>query len=83
MTERTRFHVYITKYAITDGLQEMIVEDRFDISPDMVIAGRYKIYHKPHWHRTREEAIKQAEMMRAKKISSVKKQIARLENLVF
>lgn len=62
--------------------------DCFDISPDMVRAigraGAITVtFHGNEWHRTREEAVARAEQMRAAKIASLKKQIAKLEKLSF
>jgi hypothetical protein len=39
--------------------------------------------HKPYWHLTRAEAVKQAETMRQKKIASLRKQLAKLEKMRF
>lgn len=83
--ERTRFTVFVTKYALTKGIFEREVEDCFDISPDLVsVVGSWsEYYHANDWHRTREEAVARAEQMRIAKIGSLKKQIARLEKLSF
>lgn len=79
--------VYITKYALTHGIDEY--DDAIvctDINVKMISVQKkgYKYhFHKPHWHETKEEAIAQAEKMRQKKIASLKKQIVKLENLKF
>lgn len=85
MTERTRFIAYITKYALTQGIQNFDVEDRFDISPDMVRHGSdaSAYFHKGEWWRSYDEARHRAEAMRKAKIASLRKQIARLEGLTF
>lgn len=88
MSERTIFRAFITKYALTQGILEKEVEDCFHVSPDMVSAVDNEWREHYHgegkdWHRTKEGAVKRAETMRAAKIASLKKQIARLENLTF
>jgi hypothetical protein len=40
-------------------------------------------FHRPDWHETKEAAIARAEVMRKKKLASLKKQISRLEALSF
>ena len=77
---------YITKYALTEGILQMEVEqdERF---PNMVCYRenytRYIHGEGHNWHRTIESARDRAEVMRAKKIASIKKQIAKLESLKF
>ena len=86
MSERTQFPAYITKYALTRGIYTVLVEDNFNISPTMVSAvrdGWQEHYHINDWWRTHEKAVKRAEAMRAAKIASARKQIARLESLAF
>lgn len=74
---------YITKYALTEGIQEK----EGDISksyPTMFRGeGFGNTFHGKDWHLNREDALKQAEAMRLKKIASLKKQIQKLENLKF
>lgn len=78
--------VYITKYALTKGI---IVRDDAelcrDVSDKMIsVPGQFTSYfHKPDWHETRETALTQCERMRAAKIKSVEKQLARLRELYF
>ena len=81
---RTRFKAYITKYALTQGIQVVEVVDCFDISERMVSQVNPKPgfggmnYHKPHWHLTLEEARAHAEEMKRKKLASTEKQIKKL-----
>lgn len=73
--------VCITKYALTDGIQEMegkLSEKKYFLSND----GVYCIGQKD-WHKTRAEAVTRAEEMRKAKIDSLKKQLDRLEKLKF
>jgi len=84
------FNVWVTKYALTTGIEQyadarqclasspngnMIQCDGL-CSPCFHGEGR-------DWHRTRESAVKRAEAMRTKKIASLKKQILALEKLRF
>lgn len=78
--------VWITKYALTDGIIERDVEICHEVSSTMAEVknnpyGEY--YYKPHWHESREEAIARAEQMRLRKIASLEKQIAKLRELRF
>lgn len=79
--------VYITKYALTDGIQEYDNAEVSTISRTMISIirpGKLRLcFHKPHWHETREAAIQRAEEMRLKKIASLNKQIEKLEQLKF
>jgi hypothetical protein len=78
--------VWISKYALAQGIYEAEV-DRYEDSQMVTIQHRYgcEYFHGEgrEWHMTREEAVARAEAMRAKKIASLKKQIAKLEKLVF
>lgn len=86
---RTRFVAFVTKYALTAGIEEIEVEDCFDISKDMVSAavrssdGWSKNYHKGEWHRTREEAVARAEQMREEKVNSLRSSLAKFERMTF
>ena len=85
----TRFRAYITKYALTRGILEAEVVDCFDVSVNMVkeirplSAGGGLYFHNDDWHRTREEAVKKAERMRALKMFSLQKQIDKLKKMKF
>jgi len=86
---------YITKYALTVGIQEMNAELCTSISEKMIkeidnnggwvpkLHVVRRIIHKPYWYETKEEAIKHAEQLKAKKIASLKKQIEKLEKINF
>jgi len=78
--------VYITQYALSKGILERDAEIALNISDDMIkinTDGYTNYYHKPDWYFDRQEAIEHAEVMRKKKIDSLKKQIKKLENLKF
>lgn len=81
------FFAYITKYALTSGLQRVEVEaTEF---PSMVCATDrdrpHDCYHGEgeEWHRTWESALSRAEKMREDKLKSIEKQRAKLEKMVF
>jgi len=80
--------VWITKYALTEGI---IVEDG-EISkttPNMIRYGgadsscKYAHGEGKDWHRTPEEAKARAEQMRLEKIESAKKTLSKLEGMTF
>lgn len=81
-------HVWITKYALTNGIYEADMRHCVSVSDKMVTedkqGGYYNAsFHKPYWHLTKEEAIAMAEVMRTKKIASLKKAIKKLEAMKF
>jgi len=76
--------VFVTKYALSVGIQSMDAE--IDINTRMIAVrdrGYVKYFHGTDWHLTLEEAKKKAETMRQRKIASLKKQIEKLENIHF
>jgi len=82
-------HVWITKYALTDGIVE-VKNARHCVSTsvnmiDCPSLGVFATFHGEgkEWHRTRESAVKRAEAMRVKKIAAYKKSIKKLEALKF
>lgn len=79
----TKFNVFITKYALSRGIEEKEVEDCFNINPTMVSSGGNNYYKGGEWFITRQYAIADAEKRRLKKISSLQKQIAKLEKMKF
>jgi hypothetical protein len=77
--------VYITTYALSKGIYAVEV-DICDTYPKLAFRTNDSwetSYHKPHWHETIEEAQAQAETMRVNKITSLKKQLVKLESLRF
>lgn len=76
--------VWITKYALTKGIFECEVEPCFNINPNMVAGrGLHEYFHGNDWHRTREAAVIRANEMRAVKIKSLQKSLAKLQAKVF
>jgi hypothetical protein len=85
MTEK--FTAYITKYALTTGIQEMFVEHSPEFAGmvrEVTTGGAWaQAFHNKDWHRTKEEAVKRAEEMREKKLASIEEQIKRIKALKF
>ena len=79
--------VWITKYALTQGIFEAEASECKGFDGMIEVANRYsyEFYHGEgkDWCRTKEYAISRAEEMRKKKISSLKAQIEKLENMKF
>lgn len=83
---RVPFKVYVTKYALTQGIEEKEVVDCFDISPVMVKEAKSSFavtYHNNEWYYTKEKASARADEMRINKIKSLEKQLNKLKNLNF
>lgn len=80
--------VFITKYALTEGIIE---KDVVSISDTGMITcstrpgalGEYYHGEGREWHKTHAAAVTKAEQMRQKKIASHQKAIAKLKNLTF
>lgn len=77
--------IWVTKYALTQGILEKEGDICTDINVQMISCGPLEIYHGEgkEWHRTIESAIKKSENMRISKISSFKKKIEKLNKLTF
>ena len=85
MSERTALKVWISRYALSEGVFELCAETT---SIDGMISdptNRCRMFHNEgnEWHRTRAGAVAKADGMRLAKIASLKKQIAKLEKLKF
>lgn len=79
--------VYITKYALTEGIIEAEGEP-YGLELEWVSASwddGYKCgdFEQGEWYDTKERAIQKAEEMRQNKIASLKKQIEKLERMRF
>lgn len=78
---------FITKYALSSGIEEIDIpahpsEDGY-LSHTQANPWRQHFYNSNEWHRSEADAVARAEEMRTKKISSLKKQIAKLEKMTF
>jgi hypothetical protein len=75
--------VWITKYALTAGIyQEEVERTEHGVWKDDERGGG-RGYYANAWHETADGAVARAEKMRAAKIASLEKQIAKLRNLDF
>ena len=77
--------VWITKYALTSGITERDITNGMPDENGMI---RYGVFggargEGKEWHRSYENALLRAEVMRFKKIASLKKSIAMLEAMRF
>jgi len=88
--EEKKFKVWITKYALTQGIYEAMVElcDDSDPSGNMVKqdgkwGGSYYHGKGKDWHENKYGAMVKADEMRKKKIAALKKQIVNLEKMTF
>lgn len=81
--------VFVTKHALTKGIQEFVVESCGDgmvrtlTGPHINSYVQYFHGEGRDWHRILEGAQKRAEEMRIKKIESLNKSIKKLEKLRF
>ena len=75
--------VWITKYALTQGILE--VEGVLsNISENTVVVktdGMSQCYHKPHWHTSEDEAKERTLKMIALKRMSLAEQLTKLDKL--
>lgn len=76
--------VWITKYALTNG----IIEAEATIDGTIAIikseSSAFKsYYHTPDWYLTKEEAFSRAETMRVKQIKSLQNKVKKLNELKF
>ena len=74
--------VWVTKYALTKGIQYMDVQQ---LSRDTVQADTHMYFCKEgkDWHLSYQSALARAEQMRIAKCASIEKQLARLDALIF
>lgn len=82
--------VYVTKYALTKGIQERVMNVvKLDFDDNIYYARALESFDWTSFRigteafLTKEEAIKKAEKMRIRKIKSLKKQIEKLDKLKF
>lgn len=79
--------VYISKYALTTGIIEIEAEICENVSTDMIkdINRKSDYYHGEgkQWHKSKEAAIKKAELMKDKKIAALRKQLESLTKMTF
>lgn len=80
-----RITAWVTKYALTEGIE--VVDAEVSGDGDMIAYGNIgydsQYAYGNAWHRTPESAVARAEEMRKAKIASLKKSIKKMESLVF
>lgn len=76
---KKHFRAWITKYALTSGV--FVADAEVSDTSDRMICVKGHYYHGEgrDWHRTRESAIDRVREMRVAKLTSLHKQIAKLE----
>jgi len=79
--------VYITKYALTKGIQEMNAEEDLYRDADLTRVAvhgpaGYTYFHGEDWHRERGRAVARVEEMKRRKIASLKKKLRELEEMI-
>lgn len=74
---------WVTKHALTEGVQCVEAEVCHGTSSTMISYGRGEYAHGKDWHRTREDALTRAEEMRKAKIASLKKSLEKMERMAF
>ena len=83
MTTKARIRVWITKYALTQDVVTVEVEEPWATTPNMIrVVGKLSGYfHKPDWHTSKEAAeARVAQMVEAKR-KSLRKSMAKLDAL--
>jgi len=79
------FEVWISKFALTAGLYKVTVTLSTNDLGVVHVVGRGKTFFGEglEWHRTREEAVQRANVLRVAKIASLEKRILKLRGLNF
>lgn len=83
--------VYITKYALTKGIQECTVNEKWssNCNDDCIYVdwpnglNEVAIFRNGEWWEAREDAVAMANQMKREKIASLQKQIAKLGKKTF
>lgn len=83
--ERWILKIWITKYALTQGILELEAERCNNTNPDLIKTEKHGFFlgEGKEWYTTKEEAITKAEQIKQAKINGLKKQLKKLENMSF
>ena len=81
--QNEKINAWVTRYALTSGIQLFDGEVRHNISSAMFTYGTFGVAHGKDWHRTPEAALARAEEMRKAKIASLEKSIERIKAIKF
>lgn len=85
-TTNQTVRVFVTKYALTDGILEYDADIVDKFNKPMARAkhnGFEKFFHGDEFHMTREAAIEKAKKMQKAKIESLKKSIKKIQEKTF
>lgn len=78
---------FLSKYALTDGIKEAegkVVKENTGDTVYAKLDGYYSLFaFGKEAHETREAAVEAAEFLRARKLASLRRQIAKIEELDF
>jgi len=78
--KKTGVTVYVTKYALTKGV---IAYRGATVEGRLARISGLTLYYQPDWYLSERDALAQAEVMRSRKVESLRKQLAKLEKLTF
>lgn len=88
VVEREKQTVWITKYALTSGIEKTtakkVYKNSIEVSGVTYSKGVQKTtqyFHGNEWHRTEEEAIARVRVMIANKIKSLEKSLEKMRKL--
>lgn len=79
--------VWITKYALTQGLY--LIDGYIDARKDTMFVrtkisgGPPEYYNKPYWHKHKADALRHAHELRLKRVDALKRSITKIEGLKF
>ena len=82
MGKKSRKIVWLTRFALTTGVEEIEVLEMDGVWAkvrQVTTLNGWDLVWSGHWHETKEEAMAHAERMRKNKIAALRKQIARLK----
>ena len=79
--------IYWTKYCLTSGIIELDVNqtewDKSIYESDEYRSVYFSENNKKDWYKTKDEALEHSELMRGRKITSIRKQLEKIENVNF
>lgn len=86
---KEKMTVWITKYALTSGIEKHEAAKKTHVDGMIYVCGNIKKgifgqhFHGKDWHTSEKSAKERAEEMRVKKLKSLDKQIKKIKSLVF
>ena len=82
MSDRVNVGVWVTRYALTRGVQHMR-GSLVRVEGQVYFSKGHLFLNSTDWFHEKSDAIKRAEEMRKRKLDSLRQQITRLESLEF